>query len=292
MNARDKILQSMSRSEFVRRTYGVFRSIPVLGFGLQKLAHTAIPVGTRLWIRIPEGLGEGFWIYADPRSEIGYTNGDHEPWVQNLLKSELRPNDCFYDVGAHSGFFCLIAARSMGPSGAIVALEPDPQNASILKANIARNNLAQITVLEAAVWSSTGHVEFQQDSEASNRTQGRVSNIGDSASHRIAVPAIRLDDLVFGEGRRAPDLIKMDIEGAEWEALQGARRLLSEVKPKLLCEIHNPAQMAQIRAYLQQFRYNAEEWKPVHPHYADYRQLYLWAVPSRRDTVLGTRHHK
>jgi hypothetical protein len=106
-------------------------------------------------------------------------------------------------------------------------------------------------------------------------------SVGDSPCPRIAVPAVSLDDLVFGEGRRAPDLVKMDIERAEREALQGARRLLSEVKPKLLCEVHNPAQMTQIRAYLQQFRYNAEEWKPVHPHYADYHQLYLWALPSR-----------
>ena len=279
MNTKEKILHSMSRSDFVRRTYGVFRAIPLVGRGLHKLAHAAMPVGTRIWIRIPEGLGKGFWMYADPRFELGYTNGDHEPWMQDLLKTELRPGDCYYDVGAHSGFFCLIAARSVGPSGAVVAVEADPQNASVLKSNIARNNLAQIAVVEAAVWSSTGEVTFEQATEASNRTQGRVSSGGNGKSIRISVPAVRLDDLVYGAGRPAPHLIKMDVEGAEWEALQGAQRLLSEAKPKLLCEVHDPGQMQQIREYLEAFSYAAEEWKPVHPHYSDYRQLYLWAVP-------------
>jgi FkbM family methyltransferase len=266
----------------VRRIYGVFRSIPVLGFGLQKLAHASIPMGTRLWVRIPQGLGKGFWMYADPRSELGYGNGDHEPWVQNLLKSELRPNDCYYDVGAHSGFFCLISARFVGPSGSVVAIEADPQNASVLRANIARNRLPQVTVLEVAIWSSSGHVTFEQAPDASNRTQGRVADNAIAGGVRISIPAVRLDDLVFNQGQRPPDLIKMDVEGAEWDALQGARRLLSELKPKLLCEIHDPRQIGEIRAYLEQFGYAVEEWKPVHPHYADYCQLYLWAVPSHQ----------
>lgn len=281
MSTKEKLLHTMSRSDMVRRTYGVCRSIPVLGPGLAKLVRAAMPVGTRIWIQIPEGHGQGFWMHSDPRFELGYTNGDYEPWIQELLKAELCPGDCYYDVGAHYGFFCLIATRFVGSTGTVVALEPDPQNAAILKAHVARNDLDQIAVVEAAVWSGAGRVTFQQASEASNRTQGKVSSDGNGRSAGISVPAVRLDDLVFAEGRRAPDLIKMDVEGAEWEALQGARRLLTEVKPKWLCEVHDPAQMGQIRSYLEQFGYRAEEWKPVHPHYADYRQLYLWAVPCR-----------
>lgn len=280
MSARERILHRVTRSDFVRRTYTVLRGIPVVSAGIQKLVHAAMPMGARYWARIPEGLGKDFWIYADPRFDLGYTNGDHEPWVQNLLKSELSPGACYYDVGAHTGFFSLIAARLVGPSGIVVAFEPDPQNASVLKANIAKNQLTQITALEVAVWSSPGQVTFEQASIASNRTQGRVSSAEGSGFVRISVPAIRLDDLVFGEGYPAPRLIKMDVEGAEWEALQGARRLLTEKQPRLLCEVHDPAQMGQIRAYLEGFGYAAEEWKPVHPHYSDYRQVYLWALPK------------
>jgi len=280
MSAKDRILHSVTRSDFVRSTYGVLRGVPVVGAGVRKLVHAAMPLGTKFWIQIPDGLGKGLWMYADPRFDLGYTNGDHEPWIQDLLKTELRPGDCYYDVGAHAGFFCLVASRFVGPSGKIVAFEPDPENAATLKANIAKNGLTQVTILEAAVWSSPGHVTFERASDASNRTQGHVSSANDAGLHRISVPAVRLDDLVFGDGHPAPRLIKMDVEGAEWEALQGARRLLTEAQPKLLCEVHDVAQMCQIRAYVEGFGYTAEEWKPVHPHYSDYRQLYLWAFPK------------
>jgi protein-L-isoaspartate O-methyltransferase len=120
----------------------------------------------RFWIRLPSGIGKGFWMYADPRSERGYANGDHEMWLQKLLESELGPGDCYYDVGAHSGFFCLIAARIVGASGAVVAVEPDPQNVAALRANIERNGLRQVFVVQAAVWNRAASAER----EATSRT--------------------------------------------------------------------------------------------------------------------------
>ena len=277
MSAKEKILHRMTRSEFVRRTYGTLRQIPMVGTGVRRLVHNAMPVGTKFWIRVPDGLGKGLWMYVDPRFEIGYTNGDHEPWIQELLKSELRPGDCYYDVGAHTGFFSLIASRIVGPSGKIVTFEPDPENAAVLESHLARNRLTNVTVVEAAVWSSAGQLTFQRAAEASNRTQGQVA-VTAAGSSCISVRAVCLDDLVFGEQYPVPRLMKMDVEGAEWEALHGAQRVLAEAQPKLLCEVHDGAQMGPIREFLKTLGYTAEEWKPVHPHYSDYRQLYLWAT--------------
>ena len=278
MSAKGKILHKMTRSDIVRKTYDTMRKIPIIGTGVRKIVRAAIPHGTKLWIRVPEGLGSGLWMYVDPRFELGYTNGDHEPWIQDLLKSELRPGDCFYDVGAHTGFFSMIATRFVGPLGRVFAFEPDPDNAAGLRANIARNEFTQITVFEAAVWSSPGQVTFERASDASNRTQGRITSSPDSQLARITVPAIRLDDVVFEKRNGAPHLIKMDVEGAEWSALQGASRLLNETKPKVLCEVHDPGEMGKIRGYLEGFGYRTEVWNPMHPRYSDYRQLYLWAV--------------
>jgi len=278
VSAKERILQNMARSDFVRSAYAGLRRVPGIGAVAQRLVHAAMPLGTKFWIQVPEGLGRGLWMYADPRFDLGYTNGDYEPWMQELLKAELAPGDCYYDVGAHAGFFSLIAARFVGASGKVVAFEPDPENVEALKGNIAKNGAAQVSIVQAAVWSFTTQLTFERAAEASNRTQGRIA----ASSHReagcISVPAVCLDDLVFRDGYPRPQLIKMDVEGAEWEALQGARRLLGEVKPKLLCEIHDVNQMGQIRAYMEQFGYTADEWKPVHPHYAEYRQAYLWAT--------------
>jgi FkbM family methyltransferase len=280
MMGRDGILHLLSRSDLARSSYGALLNIPGLGAGVKKLVHRAIPPGTKLWIRIPKGLGKGFWMHVDPRFDIGYVNGDYEPWIQDLLKSELASGDCYYDVGAHAGFFSLIASRFVGSRGKIVVFEPDPENMASLKANMARNEIPQVTAVEAAVWSSPGEATFERALDASNRTQGHLAVEADSTHARIRVNAVRLDDLVFNNEYPAPQFIKMDVEGAEWEALHGASRLLSEIRPKLLCEVHDPAQMKQIQDYLCQFDYQAEEWAPVHEHYANYRQVYLWAVPS------------
>jgi FkbM family methyltransferase len=280
VTSNDRILHRVTRSDFARDAYGKLRGIPVIGRLVQKLVRTALPPGARLWIRIPEGLGAGLWMYADPRFDLGYVNGDYEPWIQNLLKSELRVGDCYYEVGAHTGFFVLIASRFVGTEGKIVAFEPDPDNLANLRANVAKNGIDQVVVVEAAVWSSPGEVTFERALGESNRTQGRILSEPNPRLERIPVKTVQLDELVFGQGYPAPRLIKMDVEGAEWGALQGASRLLSEIKPRLLCEVHDPGQMDLIQNYLRGFGYEAERWNPVHEHYADYRQLYLWAVPS------------
>jgi FkbM family methyltransferase len=290
MSAKERFLHKIARSDLARGAYSALRRFPVVGSSVQKLVHAAMPPGIKIWVRIPAGLGKDFWMYADPRFELGYTNGDHEPWLQELLRSELRPGDCFYDVGAHTGFFALIASRFVGTSGKIVAFEPDPDNAATLKANMAKNDVTQLTLVEAVVWSSPGEVTFQRALGASNRTQGQIMTEPNPRLEQIMVPAIRLDDFIFEEGNPIPQLIKMDVEGAEWGALQGARKLLDRMKPRLLCEVHDRGQMGQIQDHLRQFGYAAEEWNPVHEHYADYRQIYLWAVPSIEVAAVRAMH--
>ncbi len=279
MTTKNRIVHRATRSDFARAAYAELKDMPVIGWCVRKLVRSALPAGTKLWVQVPAGLGRGLWFRVDPRFELGYSNGDYEPWLQELLREQLRPGDCFYDVGAHTGFFALIATTFLGPSGKVVAFEPDPDNAASLHANLAKNSITQVMVVQAAVWSSAGHLTFQRALEDSNRTQGQIVARQESNPGKIEVRAIQLDEFVFAEGNPAPQLIKMDIEGAEWEALQGARALLERAKPKLLCEIHHPEQIGIIQEYLQRLGYLVEEWKPVHEHYADYRQRYIWAVP-------------
>jgi FkbM family methyltransferase len=213
----------------------------------------------------------------DPRFEQGYINGDHEPWVQGVLKARLRPGDCFYDVGAHTGFFSLIAARLVGEKGSVVAVEADPDNAALLRANAERNQMRQVRVLEAAAWSSSGQLAFEQASAVSNRTEGRVAPEAAASERTITVLGVTLEDLSFREHERPPQLIKIDVEGGEWEVLQGTQRLLAEARPALLCEVHDPAMIGKIQEFLGRFGYAVEHFQPVHPRYPDYRQHYVWA---------------
>ena len=290
MTTANRFVHRATRSDFARAAYAKLKDVPFIGGCVRKLVRSALPTGTKFWVQVPSGLGRGLWIRVDPRFDLGYSNGDYEPWLQELLRAQLHPGDCFYDVGAHTGFFALIAATFLGPAGKVVAFEPDPDNAASLEENLAKNSITQVIVVRAAVWSSAGHLTFQRALKDSNRTQGQIADSRESDPGKIAVRAVQLDAFVFEEGNPAPQLIKMDVEGAEWEALQGARALLERAKPKLLCEIHHPEQIGKIQEYLHKFGYLVEEWKPVHEHYADYRQIYLWAVPLPNPVSVGVEH--
>ncbi len=243
-------------------------------------------------MRIPEGLGKGLWMDVDPRFDVRYMDGGHEPWIQELLASELQAGDCYFDVGAHTGFFAMIAARVVGPTGCVVAFEADPENAALLKANVERNDLQQVKIVQAAVWSRAGEVTFERGPAESNRMQGHISESSSARGAGIVVPAVSLDEMVFERGMAGPKLVKIDIEGAEWGALQGARRLLDEKKPRVLCEVHDPSEVGKIQNYLRELGYAAEERKPAHEFYESWRELYVWAKPALQGAVVqaGRRH--
>src|SRR5713226_5366968 len=152
----------LSRHEGIRGSYALLRRIPGVSATVQKLVRRALPMGSRVWVTIPGGLAKGMRFQADPRYELGYLHGDHEPWVQELLEKQLECGSCFYDIGAHTGFFAVIAAHLVGPSGSVIAFEPDPEVAMILRQNVARNKISLIKVIEAGVWSSAGSLSFQR----------------------------------------------------------------------------------------------------------------------------------
>jgi len=277
-NLKGRVFHAVARSSFARRSYDVCRKIPLVGHLAHASVDALLPHGSRAWARLPKGLGKGLWFYSDPRFELGYCNGDHEPWVQEMLQQHLVLGACFYDVGAHTGFFSLIAARVVGESGLVVAIEADPQNAQLLRANASRNHIVQVSVIQAAAWSSCGELTFQQASVASNRTEGHVVQGKTPTDNSIIITAVSLDDLLFKQHLRPPKFVKMDIEGGEWEALQGANRMLARLRPDILCEVHDSAMIAPIECFLRGFRYSTQHLQPVHPRYADYEQHYVWGT--------------
>jgi FkbM family methyltransferase len=201
--------------------------------------------------------------------------------VQDLLSAHLRPGDVYFDVGAHIGFFVLCAATLVGERGRIVALEPDPQNFSILQANVERNELQGVTAMQAAAWSASGKVTFGRPAWASGRSEGRVmgydSPIEQSKASEVSVPAVRLDDIPGV----VPGVVKMDIEGAETEACKGAERLIAEKRTVWIVEVHGEAQVAQLDELFNRHGYNVTSSSPRHPAYGQYRETYIVARPRR-----------
>ena len=215
------------------------RRVPFLGGFLSWTSRRLVPPGTLIWVQIQQGPAQGLWIQVNPRTGQYFQKGTVEPAVQRAIQQHLRAGMNFYDIGANIGFFSLMAARLVGPSGSVISFEADPEIASRLRENLIYNKFICATVEEKAVWSEPTTVSFSrvESNISPDRGLGHVSATSSSGSSTISVEAISLDQFVLSHP--APDFLKCDVEGAEVAVFQGAERLIREKHPILLVEMHS-----------------------------------------------------
>lgn len=186
-------------------------------------------------VRIPNGVGKGLRFnpgYAD----LAYALGTNEQPVQEELAKQLKPGDIFYDIGANVGFFSVISARLVGPTGQVYAFEPVPENVRLLAHNVALNQFTQVSVLPKAVSSSCGRGELL----LSTHPGGSALVAGDvpvDLKGSMMVELVSIDDLVFEQNFKPPSVIKIDVEGAEAAVLKGLERTMKKYRPTILYEI-------------------------------------------------------
>lgn len=169
----------------------------------------------------------------------------YETHIVDWLKQCLKAGDTFWDIGANWGWISLPAARIVGSSGRVIAIEPSPSNLAWLKRHIALNECETIvTVIEAAVCEQNGGVvnfSLLEDGRSPSNSlmfSNSVNGEAPQVSREISVPAITLDSLL-AEQKRVPQLVKIDVEGAELKVLKGATQLLNgETAPILLLAVH------------------------------------------------------
>ena len=154
--------------------------------------------------------------------------GSYELSLQLTLASTLQPGTSFWDLCAHVGLYTLLAARICGPEH-VVAIEPFPSNVAALRKHLALNKMWKVTVLEGAVSREPGQMMFEDGPATS---MGRLTDQG-----ARPVCADSIDDLV-AHGATAPQVIKCDIEGAEFEALQWAVNTLRTCHPTIFLSFH------------------------------------------------------
>jgi FkbM family methyltransferase len=260
-------------SDLARSVYARCSNAPIVGRLLRGAAGRLLGAEQRVWVRIPHGPGKGLWMSIAPRFDTHYLEKGYESKVQHLLAAHLKPGACFYDLGANIGFFSILAANLVGKSGKVVAFEPEPANVEILRATVAKNDLTQLQIVEAAVWSSGGTVEFERANAASSRVHGHLREIYSRDPELVRVNAITLDDFVFRDGGAPPSILKMDVEGAEFGVLQGADEVVRTYRPLMICEIHYAKDMPKIDAWLTQRSYH------LYPM-GDYKGFPTWCLAS------------
>ncbi len=169
-----------------------------------------------------------------------YPIGTYEAETIGQALKELKTGDVFYDLGANAGYFSLAAAKKVGNTGIAYAFEPMPENIDFLEKHIEANSVPNIEIIPVAVADKEGSVRFTTGNNLSANTYKESSANYKPNSDFIDVPTDTLDNLVYGpKGLRKPSYIKIDVEGAEFDVLKGARKLLQEERPILLLSTHD-----------------------------------------------------
>jgi FkbM family methyltransferase len=215
----------------VIRSVGRHQDLPLVG-----LLGTAARASLSVDGVIAHGEAAGLRFNAQG-GNAGFALGTSEPEIQRAFAALLRDGQVVYDVGAASGFYALIAGRRAGVEGRVVAFEPRPDNAERVRYNVDLNGFSHVQTLQLALSDREGTASFSLGADE-NRGGLTAQHAGPAGSQTIEVRTATIDQLVGDGTIPAPQVIKMDIEGAEVEALRGATRTLSVHKPVLLIELH------------------------------------------------------
>ena len=225
-------------------------AIRALPFGRYQLSNAIAKFASHPFVaRMPRDLG-GARFTCDLRDtiarEVCFT-GRYEPQETQLAARLLQPGMFAVDVGANWGYFTLVCAHLVGPGGRVLALEPHPRLAAMLDANVSANNLPQVDVLKIAAGKTGGPRSFVGfDEGGGNWGLSRAARPAESGDFETA--SVSLDVLLDGRRPGTVDLLKMDIEGGEADAIDGmAAGLAAHRYRYVLLECH-PAELARVGA--------------------------------------------
>ena len=156
----------------------------------------------------------------------------YEPETTALFKKIIRPGMVIIDIGAHIGYYTRLFARLVGPTGKILAFEPEPDNFRLLQKNTSR--FENIKLFNLAISDQNGKISFYK---VKNST-GCHSVIPQDQAEIINVNATTIDSFIAREKIKHIDIIKIDIEGGEAKALEGMKNLLKNTQGlKLITEV-------------------------------------------------------
>ena len=196
-------------------------------------------------VRIMSGPLKGSkWITGTGTN--GCWLGTYELGTQRRILREARPDDIAFDLGANHGFFAMLMGRS---TNSVIDVEPFEPNVAILKRHLQINQVTNCVVVQAAVGLENGTTFFAQ---GINHAMGRICGEGE-----IEVNLVSLEELVNRFG--VASIIKIDVEGAELEVLEGGRNYLREVHPKLFLSTHGNQVHAQSSKLLRSLGFDVQE---------------------------------
>jgi len=220
--------------------------------------------------------GDLIWLPSDLLRFLWHTHQQAEPaFIPHFLaetphylwiRDRLQTGDTVLDCGANLGLFTTMMAERVGSIGAVHAFEPSPGARSDLERVLRLNQLTWVVVNPCAVAEFCGEAVFCDITETDVRREGshlqssnRSTFTKSLARRELRVPVTTLDNYVIERAVR-PRLVKIDVEGAEFEVLEGGRNCVRDFRPLLAIEIHADASgnfdHARLRRYLDEYEYH------------------------------------
>ncbi len=178
---------------------------------------------------IQRGIGQGLRFDAT-NGYPGYLFGTSEPEEQALLAKMLKVGAVFYDVGANIGFYSTVAARLVGPTGQIFAFEPMPHSAESCRKNARLNGFDHVMVIEGAVGAQSGEARLAIGNSSA------VHRLEDQGELQVQVHAV--DVWRADLNAPVPDVVMIDVEGAELDVFRGMIQTIRECRPTIMVEVH------------------------------------------------------
>lgn len=189
-------------------------------------------------------LPNGFQIPCDVRDHVQrqiWLYGAYEPVEAYLFQHFLKPAMVVFDIGANVGQYSLLASSAVGPKGTVYGFEAQPDNFLKFSANCQQNNsMGNLFPQGLAVWNEDVQLEMKMPAGMSDNAGSFYAQKNtENSVHKVQ--AIRLDDFILKNNIQRLDVIKMDIEGAEAFALEGAQETLKKFHPVIFIEINQAA---------------------------------------------------
>jgi FkbM family methyltransferase len=203
------------------------------------------------WVLVPIWRGplQGYRIglFTGSRFVRGTYGGDEADMLARLIK----PGDVVFDVGAHVGYYSMLASHIVG-RGRVFSFEPLPLNLKYLNQHVRANRLSNVEVIAAAVGRAEGWLSFDT---GPGTGRGRL-NAANESTMRVRVHSI--DELLRAGRLPRPNFIKMDIEGAEVDALRGAAGALRDCRPTILLSTHGREVRLECESLLRELGYRLQ----------------------------------
>jgi FkbM family methyltransferase len=182
-----------------------------------------------------------WWLPASRGKLLRILGGSYEPEQTALFERWIGAGSTVLDVGAHVGYYTVLASVLAGPRGRVLAFEPNPRNHGFLARHVAINRCANVELVQAAVSDTAGTARFDF---------GTGSGTGHLApGGALEVRTVRLDEVCRERGI-TPAAVKIDVEGAELQVLRGAEQTLGAARPVVFLSTHGAAVHAECLAWL------------------------------------------